>query len=66
MIGRYLTSIPIKKPLNSLKNLVLELPLNLLALVISGGLAVESQQSTQIKLGGLEKLNLADVDLLFG
>lgn len=46
-----------------LKNLFLELPLNLLALVISRRFPVEVQQGTKIKLRGLEELDLADVDL---
>lgn len=63
----WLTSIwhpfKIKTPLNSLKDRLLELPLNLLALVIGSRLAVEGKQSTQVELGGLEELDLADVDL---
>lgn len=46
-----------------LKNLFLELPLNLLALVISRRFPVEVQQGTKIKLRGLEELDFADVDL---
>lgn len=53
----------IENPLNSLQDLLLELTLHLLALVISCGLAVESQEGTQVELGGLEQLNLANVDL---
>ena len=53
-----------KKPLNSLEDRLLELPLHLLALVISRGLAVEGEESTQVELGRLEKLHLADVNLL--
>lgn len=67
MIDPYLT--PLQDPknkhpsLNSLEDLLLELPLNLLALVIGSRLAVQGKQSTQVELGGLEKLDLADVDL---
>lgn len=43
--------------------MLLELPLHLLALVISGRLAVQGKQSAQVELGGLEELDLADVDL---
>jgi len=46
-----------------LQNTLLELPLNLLALVVSARLAVEGHQGTQVELGGLQQLNLADVDL---
>lgn len=49
--------------LNGLQNLLLELPLNLLALVIGGRLAVERKESTKVELGLLEQLNLANVDL---
>jgi hypothetical protein len=52
-----------KIPLNRLKNGVLELALNLLALVISGGLAVEGEESTEVELGRLQELDLANVDL---
>lgn len=52
-----------KHPLNVLKDLLLELPLNLLALVVGGGLAVQSKESTEVELGGLEELDLTDVDL---
>lgn len=66
MIDQYLTPLQDPKnkhPLNSLEDLLLELPLNLLALVIGSRLAVQGKQSTQVELGGLEKLDLADVDL---
>lgn len=49
--------------LNGLQNGLLELPLDLLALVISGRLAVEGQEGAQVELGLLEQLNLANVDL---
>lgn len=49
--------------LNLLQDTLLELPLNLLALVISARLAVQSHQGTKVELGGLEQLNLSDVDL---
>jgi len=48
---------------DGLKNLFLELPLNLLALVISRRFPVEVQQGTEIKLRGLKELDLADMDL---
>lgn len=63
IVDQYLTSLQNENPLNSLKDCLLELPLHLLALVVSCGLAVESQEGTQVKLGGLEQLNLANVDL---
>jgi hypothetical protein len=47
-----------------LKNRLLELPLNLLTLVVGARLAVECHQGTEVELGRLEKLNLADVNLL--
>lgn len=62
-IDQYLTSLQKKIPLNRLEDLLLELPLNLLALVISRRLAVKSQESTQVELGRLQKLHLANVDL---
>jgi hypothetical protein len=49
--------------LNLLKNNLLELPLDLLALVIRTRLAVESHQSSEVELGLLQQLDLADVDL---
>lgn len=49
--------------LDTLQNLLLELPLNLVALIISRRLPVEIQESAKVKLGRLEKLNLADVNL---
>jgi hypothetical protein len=51
---------------DGLKNLFLELPLNLLALVISRRFPVEVQQGTEIKLRGLKELDLADMDVLQG
>jgi hypothetical protein len=55
-----------KSLLNLLENTLLELPLNLLALVIRTRLAVQSHQGTKVELGGLEQLDLSDVDLLGG
>lgn len=52
-------------PLYGLKDRLAELPLNLLASIIGTGLAVESHQGTEIELGLLEELDLADVDLCF-
>jgi hypothetical protein len=49
--------------LNALKDLLLEFPLNLVALVIGGRLAVKVQESAEVELGGLQELDLADVDL---
>lgn len=49
--------------LNLLQDTLLELALDLLALVICPRLAVKSHQSTQIELGSLQKFNLADVYL---
>lgn len=48
---------------NLLEDTLLELPLNLLALVVGTRLAVESHQCSKIELGRLEQLDLADVDL---
>lgn len=50
--------------LDRFKNLFLELPLNFLALVISRRFSVQVQKRTEIELRGLEKLDLADMDLL--
>ena len=36
----------------------------LLARVVLARLAVETEEGAQVELGGLEELNLADVDLL--
>lgn len=63
MIDQYVTPPRITLTLNSLKDLLLELSLNLLALVIRRRLSVQVQQSTQVELGGLEELHLANVDL---
>ena len=49
--------------LNLLEDTLLELPLDLLALVIGSRLAVESHQSTKIELGCLQQLDLSDVNL---
>lgn len=64
--NRARVQILLDTPLNALKNLLLELPLDLLALVIGTRLAVESQKSPQIEFGGLEELDLANVDLIHG
>lgn len=54
----------VKHTLNASKGrTILELPLNLLARVVRRRLAVECHQSTEVELGGLQQLNLADVDL---
>lgn len=49
--------------LHRLKNGLLELTLNLLARLVGGGLAVEGEEVAEVELGGLEELDLADVDL---
>lgn len=49
--------------LHRLKNGLLELTLDLLARLVGGGLAVEREQVAEVELGGLEELDLADVDL---
>ena len=49
-----------KSLLNLLENTLL------LALVIRTRLAVQSHQGTKVELGGLEQLDLSDVDLLSG
>lgn len=54
------------KNLNAFKNRFLELPLNLVTLVIGRRLSVQVKQRTEVELGGLEKLDLADVDLVYG
>ncbi len=51
-------------PLHVLQNLLLELALNLLALLVRGRLAVEGQETAEVELGLLEQLHLADVHLL--
>lgn len=50
-------------PLHILKDTLLELPLNLLALLVRGRLAVQRQQVAEVELGCLEQLDLADVNL---
>lgn len=49
--------------LDLLKNALLELPLDLLTLLVRRRLAVQVHQGTQVELGRLEELDLADVDL---
>lgn len=48
---------------NTLQDGLLEFPLHLVALVIGCGFSVQVQESTEVELGGLEELDLADVDL---
>ena len=48
---------------NILQDALLELPLNLLALLIRRRLAVECHEATQVELGLLHELDLANVDL---
>lgn len=50
-------------PLYGLENGLLELTLNLLASLVGARLAVERHESTEVELGLLEQLDLADVDL---
>jgi hypothetical protein len=49
--------------LNLLENNLLELPLNLLALVVRCRLAVEGHEGAEVELGRLQQLDLADVYL---
>ena len=49
--------------LNLLEHTLLELPLHLLTILVRRGLAVQVHESTQVELGRLEELDLADVDL---
>lgn len=49
--------------LDTLKNLLLELPLNFLALVVSRRFSMQVQQRTKIKFRRLQQLDLADMDL---
>lgn len=49
--------------LHALQHPLLELPLDLLARVVLGRLAVETEKSTKVELRLLEELDLADVDL---
>lgn len=48
-----------------LEDALLEFTLNLLAILVGGRLAVQRHQGTQVELGRLEQLNLADVHLLY-
>jgi hypothetical protein len=50
--------------LNTLQDCLLEFPLYLVTLVVGCGFAVQVQKSTEIELGGLEELDLADVNVL--
>jgi len=52
-------------PLYRLKDLLLELALNLLASIIGARLSVEGHKGAKVELGLLEELDLADVDLFF-
>jgi hypothetical protein len=58
-----LNSPVLKKNLHVLQNGLLELPFNLLARIVLGRLSVKGEQSTEVELGRLEELDLADVDL---
>jgi hypothetical protein len=46
-----------------LQHLLLELPLDLLTRLICVRLAVEVEESAEVKLGCLQELDFADVDL---
>jgi hypothetical protein len=50
--------------LNVLQHTLLELPLDLLALVVGARLAVQGHQSTEVELRCLQQLDLADVYLM--
>ena len=50
--------------LDLLQDGLLELPLNLLTRLVSSRLAVQTEESTEVELGCLEKLDLADVYLI--
>lgn len=54
-----------RKPVLSylVQHLLLELPLDLLSLLIGVRLAVEVQKCAEIELGCLQELDFADVDL---
>lgn len=49
---------------DGLEDLLLELPFNLVALVISRRFPMQVQQGTKVKLRGLEEFDLADMNLL--
>lgn len=49
--------------LDGLQNLLLELTLDLLALVVGRRFTVKVEESAEVEFGCLEKLDLADVDL---
>lgn len=49
--------------LDLLEHTLLELPLNLLTILVCRRLAVQCQETTQVELGRLEELDLANVDL---
>lgn len=49
---------------NTLQDGLLEFPLHLVALVIGCRFTVQVQESTEVELGGLEELNLANVNVL--
>lgn len=57
------TKPPSQHRLDILQNTLLELPLNFLTLVVRPRLAVQSHQGTKIKLGCLQQLNLANMNL---
>lgn len=49
--------------LHVLQNGLLELAVNLLTSIVLGRLSVEGEEGTEVELGLLEELDLADVDL---
>jgi hypothetical protein len=48
---------------DSFQNLLLKLPLDFMALVVCRGFSMQIQQSAEVKLRRLEKLDFANVDL---
>ena len=50
-------------PLHLFEYPLLEFPLYLLALLVCAGLAVEVHEGTEVELGLLQELDLADVNL---
>lgn len=48
---------------NALQDRLLEFPLHLVTLIVGCGFTVQVQESTEIELGRLEELDLADMDL---
>lgn len=59
----YLHSSTPRRPSDLLKDTLLELPFDLLSLIVGTGIAVESHQGTEVEFGRLQQLDLADLDL---